>query len=328
MTKTNTIEQIISKAAQGNGITIEEAYILMNPQLTKLDTLMEASTLVTRNSFGNEISMCAIYPAKVGRCSGDCAYCSQSAYHTSNVTLVNVSELDEDEIVDNAKELWRLGVSRYSLVTSGERLTDTEFERILHIFDRLHKETKIELCGSLGSLTPDRAIKIKNVGVTRYHHNIETSPSYFPNICSTHTFEDKLATIRIAQDAGLELCCGGIIGMGETSEQRIEMAFALKEIDMDCVPINILNPIPGTRLEHQSPLSVDEILRTIAVFRLILPNKVLRFAGGREKALGKEEYSGYVAGINSMLVGNYLTTNGKPFEQEIHNIEEAGFVVK
>ena len=321
MTVSNTVEQI-------NGITVEEAHILMNPQLTKLDKLMEASALVTRNSFGNVISMCAIYPAKVGRCSGDCAYCAQSAHHTSDVTLVNVNELDENEIVDNAKELWRLGVRRYSLVTSGECLTDTEFEGILHIFDRLHKETKIDLCGSLGSLTPDRATKLKTVGVTRYHHNIETSPSYFPNICSTHTFEDKLATIRIAQEVGLELCCGGIIGMGETPSQRVEMAFALKEIDMNCVPINILNPISGTRLEYQNPLSVDEILRTIAVFRLILPNKVLRFAGGREKALGKEEYRGYVAGINSMLVGNYLTTKGKPFEEEIHNIETAGFAVK
>jgi len=126
----------------------------------------------------------------------------------------------------------------------------------------------------------------------------------------------------------MNICCGGIIAMGETPEQRVEMAFELKELDVDCIPINILNPIPGTRLENQRPLDTDEILRTIAVFRLILPDKMLKFAGGREKALGSDEYSGYAAGINSTLVGNYLTTSGKPFNQEIHNLEAAGFVVK
>lgn len=139
--------------------------------------------------------------------------------------------------------------------------------------------------------------------------------------------DDNKATIDIARKAGMEICCGGIIAMGETTAQRVEMAFTLKELDVDCIPINILNPIPGTRLEHQKPLSVNEILRTIAVFRLIMPDKVLKFAGGREKALGADEYRGYHAGINSMLVGNYLTTNGKDFRQEINHLMAAGFSV-
>ena len=321
-------KRILEKALHGKGITFEEAIILISPEFTDLDKLIETANQLTLSVFGNEITMCAIYPAKVGLCSGDCAFCSQSAHHNCDVSPVNVNDLDDDEIVSNAKKLWKSNVSRYSLVTSGEYLTDMEFDHICRIFSKLSKETKIGLCASLGSLTADRANKLKNAGVSRYHHNIETSSSYFPQICSTHDYNDKIKTIGIARRAGMEICSGGIIAMGETAEQRVEMAFALKDIDVDCIPINILNPIAGTRLENQQPLSVDEILRTISVFRLILPSKVLRFAGGREKALGSEEYRGYTAGINSMLAGNYLTTSGKAFEEEMFNLEIAGYVVK
>ena len=312
---------------QGKGIAVDEANMLMNPVLTDLEDLIETSNKVTRLIFDNEISMCAIYPAKVGLCSGDCAFCSQSVHHKCDITPISVDVLDENEIITNAKELFRLGVQRYSLVTSGERLTDVEFDCILRIFNRLSKETDINLCASLGSLTQTRAVKLKEAGVSHYHHNIETSRSYFPQICSAHSYDDRIETISIARQAGMEICCGGIIAMGETPEQRVEMAFALKEIDAVCVPINILDPIPGTRLENQVPLHADEILRTISVFRLILPNKILKFAGGREKALGINEYKGYTAGINSMIVGNYLTTNGKDIGQEINNLNAVGYVL-
>ena len=324
----NVLNPVLEKALAGQALTVEEANILINPKLTPLDELMQAANTITRRHFGNEVSMCAIYPAKVGLCSGDCAFCAQSAHHNCDVLPIEVSALNEDVIIENAKELRRSGVSSYSLVTSGEELTDAEFDRILHIFQRLNEETKIGLCASLGSLTLDRAAQLKKAGVSRYHHNIETSRSFFPQICSTHSYDDKISTLNIARQAGMDICCGGIIALGETPEQRIEMAFALKELDVDCIPINILNPIRGTRLEHQKPLDTDEILRTIAVFRLILPDKVLKFAGGREKALSNDEYRGYAAGINSMLVGNYLTTSGKTFKQELHNLEAAGFVVK
>lgn len=322
------LNPVLEKALAGQALTVAEANILINPELTPLDELVRTADTITRRHFGNEVSMCAIYAAKVGLCSGDCAFCAQSAHHDCNVLPVEVSALNEDEIIENAKELRRLGVSSYSLVTSGEELTDSEFDRILHIFQRLNSETEIGLCASLGSLTLGRAIQLKNVGVTRYHHNIETSRSYFPQICSTHSYDDKISTLNIARQAGMDICCGGIIAIGETFDQRVEMAFALKELDVDCIPINILNPIPGTRLEHQEPLDTDEILRTIAVFRLILPNKVLKFAGGREKALGSDEYKGYAAGINSMLVGNYLTTVGKTFEQEMSNLKMAGLALR
>jgi len=319
---------VLEKALDGQSLTVEEANTLIDPKSTPLDEIMQTANTITRRHFGNEISMCAIYAAKVGRCSGDCAFCAQSAHHDCDVWPIEVSALNGDEIIENAKELWRLGVSSYSLVTSGEELTDAEFDRILHIFQRLNSETEIGLCASLGSLTLKRAVQLKDAGVTRYHHNIETSRSYFPQICSTHSYDDKISTLNIVRQAGMDICCGGIIAMGETLEQRVEMAFALKELDVDCIPINILNPICGTRLEHQKPLDTYEILRTIAVFRLILPDKVLKFAGGREKALGGDEYKGYSAGINSILVGNYLTTSGKDFNQEVHNLEAIGLAVK
>lgn len=323
-----TVKRILEKALNGKTLLIEEANTLINPGLTDLKELIQVSNTITRRYFGKKIDMCAIYPAKVGRCSGDCAFCAQSVHHNSNVKPVAVGELNDNEIIANAKELRQLGVKHYSLVTSGEYLTDKEFALILHIFQRLRDETETGLCASLGGLTRDMAIQLKDVGVSRYHHNIETSRSFFPQICSTHSYGDKIKTLNIARQSGLEICCGGIISMGETPEQRVEMAFELKELDVNCVPINILNPIPGTRLENQPSLSVEEILRTIAVFRLILQDKPLKFAGGREKALGQDEYSGYTAGINSMLVGNYLTTAGKTFEQEISNLEMAGLELR
>lgn len=320
----NVSNPVLKKSLAGQELTAEEANTLTDPQLTPLDELIQTANTITRFHFGNEISTCAIYPAKVGRCSADCAFCAQSAHHDCNVLPVEVSALNEDEIIDNAKEMRRLGVNRYCLVTSGEELTDAEFDQILHILQRLRAETEIGLCASLGSLTAGRAVRLKNAGVSRYHHNIETSRSYFPQICSTHSYDDKISTLDIVRQAGMGICCGGILAMGETPEQRVEMAFALKELNVDCVPLNILNPMPGTRLENQKKLNPDEILRAIAMFRLILPDKVLKFAGGREKALGSDEYKGYAAGINSTLVGNYLTTVGKTFEQEICNLKMAG----
>lgn len=319
-----SIKQLLYKALTGNDITIEEANMLISPNLTDLNELIQASNTITHHFFNKKIEMCAIYPAKVGRCSGDCAFCAQSAYHKSNVMPVSVRDQNDNEIIANANEFSSLGVKRYSLVTSGEHLTDKEFDRILHIFHRLHDETEIELCASLGSLTLERANRLRDAGISRYHHNIETSRSFFHRICSTHTYDDKIVTLNIARQSGLKICCGGIISMGETPEQRVEMAFALRELNVDCVPINILNPIPGTRLENQQSLSIEEILRTIAVFRFILKDKSLRFAGGREKALGQNEYLGYTAGINSLIVGNYLITSGKSFKQEISNLEMAG----
>lgn len=323
----NPVKRILDKALAGGELDMEEASTLIDPALTDLDGLIEVAGTITRRHFGNQIEMCAIFPAKVGRCSGDCAFCAQSVYHKSDVSPIAVSDLNDDEIVENAGDLWTQGVRRYSLVTSGEQLTEEEFARILRIFNRLRDETPMGLCASLGSLTQERAAGLKDAGVSRYHHNIETSRSFFSRVCSTHSYDDKLATLAVARQAGLEICCGGILSMGESREQRVEMAIALRGLDVGCVPINILHPIPGTRLADQPPLSVEEIVRTIAVFRLVLPRVTLRFAGGREKAMGQAEYTAYAAGINAMLVGNYLTTPGKAIDRELVNLQRLGLVL-
>ena len=317
-------KEILSDALGGKIITKEDAEILMDPIQTGLNSLIDVSRKITEDNFDNVVEMCAIFPAKVGLCSGDCAYCAQSVHHNCGVENVSPSALDINVILEAAKKYYNSGVNRYSLVTSGEKLTDQEFESILEICRRIKTETNIALCASLGSLTTERARKLMEIGVTRYHHNIETSRNYFSKICTTHSFDEKLNTIAIAKSAGMEICCGGIISMGESATDRIDMAFELKNLDVDCVPINILNPIPGTKLENQKILPVEDLLRTIAVFRIILPSKRLRFAGGRENAFGEEEYRGLIAGINSMIVGNYLTTDGKIIEKEIRNIKKAG----
>ena len=318
-------KEILKKALAGESIARKDAMVLMDANKTKLDELIHVSKIITNKYFDNKIEMCAIYPAKVGLCSGDCAYCAQSVHHSCEVHTVVPADLDVNGILALVKELFRNGVKRYSLVTSGEVLTDGEFESILQIFRKIKAETGIALCASLGSLNAERARKLIETGVTRYHHNIETSRNYFSQICSTHSFDEKIVSIKIAKAAGLEVCSGGIISMGESSEDRIDMAFELAALEVDCVPLNILNPISGTRLERQEILSVDELLRTIAVFRIILQNKPLRFAGGRENAFGEEEYKGFIAGINSMIVGNYLTTSGKLFEKEVENVRKGGF---
>ena len=327
MTEKMTIKELLSKVIEGKDISLEEANLLIRPDLTDLNELIQASDIITKHYFNNTVEMCAIYPAKMGKCSGDCAFCAQSVHHNSKITPISVQELKLDDIISKAKDLEKFGTKHFSLVTSGETLNDEEFNLIFHIFYRLNKETTLKLCASLGSLTLEKAKKLKNAGVSRYHHNIETSRSFFPKICSTHSYDDKIETIKTAQQAGLEICCGGIISMGETAEQRVEMAFALKNLNVDCIPINILNPIPGTPLENQKLLSAEEILRTIAVFRFILKDKTLRFAGGREKALAEHEYLGYRAGINALLIGDYLTTPGKSIENEKENLKMAGLII-
>ncbi len=319
-------KQILEQIVEGYIPTMDEALMMMESDCIPLNELICAANMVTKKHCNSQVKMCAIHAAKVGRCSGDCAFCAQSAHHNCDVHIVKIGDVCSDDIVEHAKKLNEYGVERFSLVTSGERLNDLEFECILQIYQRLHNETGIGLCASLGSLDKKRAQALAECGVTRYHHNIETAPSFFPQICSTHSYADKLETIGIARAAGMQICSGGIISMGETPQQRIEMAYTLRKLNVDCVPINILNPIAGTRLEHQPLLSTDQILRTIAMFRLIMPDKILCFAGGRQNAMGKEEYAGYKAGINALIVGDFLTTQGKDLKEEIANLTALGCI--
>jgi biotin synthase len=216
------------------------------------------------------------------------------------------------------------GVERFSLVTSGGKLSKREFLQIIDIVRALREEIpSLAICASLGSLDEERAYALREAGVTTYHHNIETSEKFYPSICTTHTFSSRLETIRIAQEAGLKVCSGGILGMGESLDDRVDMMFTLRELDVSSVPINILNPIPGTPLEKQPPLPKNEIMKTLAVFRLVFPDGELRLCGGRERALGTLQKRALETAINWLMVGHYLTTKGNPLEDDLTVIREA-----
>lgn len=233
--------------------------------------------------------------------------------------------MDEESLLDAARKAKEAGAIRFSIVTSGRNTNNpNEFEQIIHILDRIKNEIGLEICCSLGLLNYDQAVKLKKVGVTRYHSNIETAPSHFRDICSTHSYEDKMSTINNAQKAGIRVCSGGILGLNETLEQRVEMAYELKRLGVDSVPLNILNPVKGTPFESNEALPPLEILRTFAVFRFILPKALIRTAGGREVNLRDLQAYALKGGLNGIMVGGYLTTGGRSPKDDLQMLQDLG----
>lgn len=231
--------------------------------------------------------------------------------------------MDEESILQAARKAKEAGAIRFSIVTSGRNTNNPdEFDQIIHVLGRIKNEIGLEICCSLGLLTYEQALKLKEVGVTRYHSNIETAPSHFPDICTTHSYEDKMFTIDNAQKAGIRVCSGGILGLNETLEQRVEMAFELKRLHIDSVPLNILNPVKGTPFESNKALRPLDILRTFAVFRFILPTALIRTAGGREVNLRDLQAYALKGGLNGIMVGGYLTTGGRSPQDDLQMIQD------
>jgi biotin synthase len=311
------------KVLSGFSISFEEAEMLS--QTKDAEALYSAANQIREQLNGSKADLCSIMNAKSGACSENCRYCAQSAHYQTGVKeypLVN-----RKEVLKLALENESAGVKRFSLITSGNTLSPEDFEQIISIYQELRKKTKLDLCASLGKLSFEQSVLLKNKGITMYHHNIETSRNFYPKICTTHSYEDRIQSIQNIQKAGLPVCSGGIIGMGETMRDRLEMAFELKHLGIKSIPINILTPIPGTPLEKQPSLSPEEVFRTIAVFRFIHPTAFIRYAGGR-KALGSEQSKGYRAGINAALVGNFLTTAGNTIAEDKRLISEQGLEVQ
>ena len=309
--KAEQINVLTQRVLAGGHITRDEARVLS--ESPEKEELYAAADRIRAHFVGQVIDMCSIMNAQSGRCSEDCKWCSQSRRFKTGVPEYGL--VSEEDGVKMALSNSRQGVGRFSLVTSGRALKPWQVEGACRIYRAIAKESSIRLCASMGLLRTPELQKLREAGVERYHCNIETSASHFPNLCSTHTFEDKLRTLREAKVVGMAICSGGIFGMGETMGQRIEMAFSLRELGADSIPINILNPIKGTPLQGSPPLSDDEILVSIALFRFINPSAHLRFAGGRglitpvqEKALS--------AGISAAIVGDYLTTLGANVAQD------------
>ena len=285
---------------------------LLKLPLTEL--IVEANKV--RKQFAQEgVELCNILNAKSGACSQDCKFCAQSARHkTGSQAYPLKSKADMLKAARRAKEI---GAERFDIVTSGDKLSQTDFCIIVDTISEITKSIKIKMCASLGSMGDKEFLLLKEAGLSRYHHNIETSQRFFPKIVSTHTFDDRLKTIRAAKHAGLEVCSGGIIGMGETWDDRIQMALVLEDLQVDSVPLNILVPIAGTALGERPVLSCEEAIRTIAIFRIILKDKIIKIAAGRESVLKDFQALGFMAGANGMLIGGYLTIRGRPVEEDL-----------
>ncbi len=282
--------------------------------------LCAAADRVRQECCGNTVDLCSIINVKSGNCSENCGFCSQSAHHQGSDSPVYGLKSSE-EILAQAKAAEAAGAKRFCLVSQGRgpkysSPKSTEFEQILATVEQIIAETNIKPCCALGEVTPEQAQALKEAGVTRYNHNLETSESFFPNIVTTHSWRDRVATIKNLKAAGIQACTGGIMGLGESWEDRIDLALALRELAVESVPLNLLNPRDGTPLRSQSKIDPYEALKAIAIFRLILPAQILRYAGGREAVMGELQAMGLKAGINAMLVGHYLTTMGQPPEQD------------
>ncbi|WP_102401600.1 biotin synthase BioB [Haloimpatiens massiliensis] len=314
------IKEMKDKIINGNELTFEE--ILEIYKNVEVQELFNVANEIRKSFMGNSIDLCTIMNAKCGKCSEDCKYCAQSAHYNTNIETHGL--VNKQEVLKLAKNNEEEGVHRFSLVTSGKGLNGKEFEEILHIYAETKKNSKLKLCASLGILSYEQLKKLKEAGVCRYHHNVETSKRYFGSICTTHSYEDRISTIKLAQKAGLEVCSGGIIGMGENLEDRISMAFQLKKLNIKSIPINILNPIKGTPLEKSQRLSEEEILKTIAIFRLINKDAYIRLGGGR-CFLNNFAEKAFEVGANATITGNYLTTSGNNISQDIHMLIKKGF---
>lgn len=254
---------------------------------------------------GDKVDLCSIINGRSGRCPEDCKYCAQSAHHHTECEIYDF--LPEEEILDACRMNEQEGVDRFSIVTAGRVLSGEEFEKAIHAYERMRAECDIELCASFGFVTKEQLIRLKEAGVTSYHHNIETSRRNFQNICTTHSFDMKLQTLKWVKEVGLYACSGGIIGMGETWEDRVDMALTLSEIGVDSIPINALMPIPGTPLEHLERITEPQIRRTIAMFRYINPESDIRLAAGRA-LLTNDGENAFQGGASATITGNMLTT--------------------
>ena len=311
------VEKMKDKVINGGKITKEEAKQLY---FCDLDELTNASCEIRNKFCGNVFDFCAIVNAKSGMCSENCKFCAQSSFY--NTTCQDKYSLNEKLILEGAEICAKEGVKRYSMVASGKSLNDAEVDKVCELSRKIRE--KMLVCISGGLMNKEQFVKLKAAGVDRIHCNVETSRNNFKNICTTHTYDDKIKAIHAAAEAGLEVCSGGIIGMGESLEDRIDMAFDLRELNIKSVPVNILNPIKGTPFEQLKPLEYDEIMRTIAMFRFILPDSLLRLAGGR-KLLADRGEKCIKAGANAAITGDMLTTVGVDFSSDIEMIRKMGF---
>lgn len=315
------IEELEKKVHEGQALAPEE--VLRTVEKAPLDALCDAAHRITLKYASRKFDLCSIINAKSGRCSENCKWCAQSAHHPTGIETYGI--VPKEECLRHARINEQSGIRRFSLVASGKRPTDQEVDTWCGHLAYLRETTGLSLCVSLGLASEEQLRKLRQAGSSRYHCNLETAPSYFARLCTTHTQAEKIETLRAARRVGMEVCSGGIIGMGENMRQRAELAFTLKALEIPSIPLNLLHPIKGTPLEAIPPLSEEEILRTIALFRFANPSAYLRFAGGRSQLSDETVRRAMYMGINSAIAGDLLTTVGSNVEEDIKRIKETGY---
>ncbi len=319
---TERIEELGRAVLGGRVLTRSEAQELANVQGALLYDLFYWANRVRRAFVGERVRFCSIVAAKVGACSEDCSYCAQSKHYDTHVTPAKMSVA---EMTRAAAEAQLNGASSFGIVNSGRGPTPRELDWLEPFFRSTAEQGRIRPCATLGELSAEQARRLRDMGVKRVNHNLETSRRHFPNITTTHSYDDRLRTIRHAKAAGLSICSGGIFGMGEAWEDRIDLALELRELGADVVPINFLNAIPGTPLFGRRPdLTPLQALHIVAVYRMILPDRELKIAGGREKILRDMQSWMFFAGGSSFLIGNYLTTFGRSAEMDHQMLRDLG----
>ena len=323
------LDQLAERIISGYRISRAEAIELS--KIEGQDNILElcrAANKIRQALCGNKVDLCSIVNVKSGNCSEDCGFCAQSSHHPNPDSPVSGLKSAE-EIIAQAKGAEAAGAKRFCLVSQGRgpkyaNVKSKDFATILETVEKIIEQTNIKPCCALGEVTQEQALALREKGVTRYNHNLEASSSFFGNIVSTHSWQDRVETIKNLKKAGIQACSGGIIGLGESWDDRIDLAFALAELEVESVPLNLLNAREGTPLANQKRLDPYEALKSIAIFRFILPEQILRYAGGREVVMGELQNLGLESGINAMLVGNYLTTLGQPPEEDYKILNSLG----
>lgn len=320
MTDLAFIRGCTEKVLAGRSITFEEAEDLLGTDDIML--LADCANTITRTFKGDTIDVEALVNAKSGRCPEDCSFCAQSSFYDTGINKYPL--LSTEELVEKAAKAKEDGATSFCLVCAYREPPEKDFQQICEAIEEIRSKLDIEVNVSLGFMTLDRARALKKLGVKRYNHNLEAAQSYFPNICNTHAFSDRVNTAKIVKEAGLQLCSGGIIGMGESPRQRLELAFSLASLQPEEVPINILIGREGTPLGSVKPMDPLEAIKTIAVWRFIMPKTILKIAGGREVHLKHNDKLALKAGANGIITGGYLTTGGNSAKKDIAMIKEIG----
>jgi len=316
--------ELSARVLTGSKLERHEAMQILQSPDDQVLSILDAAFCLRKHYFGLGVTLHVIRNAKSGACSEDCSYCSQSARSTADISRYTLQSVET--IVEGAREAAKLEAMRYCIVISGRQPAETELEIICEAASRIKREIPIQICTSLGLLSDVQAKRLKAAGVDRYNHNLETSSRHYQAICTTHTYEDRVATAKTVKETGLELCSGGLIGMGESLEDRVDLAFALREVGADSIPLNFLDPRPGTALEGYSRITATEALRTLALFRFANPDREIRVAGGREACLGALQVLALYP-ANSIFTSGYLTTGGQGYSADLAMIQSAGFHV-